>query len=124
MKDKYGFRFRDWRIYTEARLFRTKIYDISKKFPLDEKFALTDQIRRATNSVILNIAEGANKRSDKDTRLYINRAGCSLDEVVSCLDCALDSNYITTTNHDKILLEASIIAKQINSFASRLSSGQ
>ncbi len=124
MKDKFGFRFRDWRIYIESRSFRTKIYDISKRFPSRENFGLTDQIRRAANSIILNIAEGANKRSDKDTRLYINRASCSLDEVVACLDCAVDSGYITQTMQDKTLNEASVLAKQLNAFAFRLSSGQ
>lgn len=77
--DKYGFRFRDWDIYKEARTFRMEVNDLLKAFPKEEKYALVDQAKRALNSIVLNIAEGSNKTTDKDTRLYINRSLCSLD---------------------------------------------
>lgn len=120
--DNYGFRFREWDIYQDARSFRKKINEILKNYPKDEMYALTDQTKRAPNSVMLNIAEGANKSTDKETRLYINRAHCSLDEVVSCLDCALDDGYITKTQHSELLKEAESLAKRLRKFASYLSS--
>src|SRR3989338_457286 len=105
MTTKDPFRFRDWDIYRDARVFRVKLNKIAKNFPPEEKFALGDQSRRALNSIILNIAESANKSTDKDRRLYI-RAHCSLDETVACADCALDSIYITESQHKEILRDA------------------
>ncbi|MDP3982196.1 MAG: four helix bundle protein [bacterium] len=120
-RDLYGFRFREWDIYKDARLFRNEINIILKNYPREEIYALIDQTRRALNSIILNIAEGANKNTDKDTRVYINRAHCSLDEVVSCLDCALDDKYITQKQHEEAIIKASSLAKRLKGFTRYLS---
>lgn len=120
--DEYGFRFREWDIYIDAKLFRKKINELLKSYPKSEVYALTDQTKRALNSIVLNIAEGSNKSTDKDTRLYINRAHCSLDEVVSCLDCALDDGYITNEQHSECLKDAESLAKRLRKFTSYLSS--
>jgi len=121
-KDKNGFRFRDWDIYKDARLLRRDINLLLKKFPPEEKYALTDQTKRALTSVVLNIAEGSNKNTDKDTRLYINRAHGSLDEVVACLDCALDDEYITEMYYKEMLQTADSLAKRLRGFSKHLSS--
>ena len=94
---------------------------LTKNFPTEEKFALTDQTNRALNSMILNIAEGSRKNSDKDTRVYINRAQGSLTEVVACLDCALDSKYVTNDQHRESLEKASSLAKRLQGFNKYLS---
>ncbi len=120
-KDEYGFKFREWDIYNDARKFRKTINELLKKFPKEEKYALTDQTKRALNSIILNIAEGSNKNTDKDTRVYINRAQGSLDEVVACLDGALDDGYITLDEHKLSLEEAAKLAKQLKGFNNYLS---
>jgi len=122
MTDKYGFKFRDWDIYKDSRIFRTEVNKILQKYPKTEIYSLIDQTRRALNSILLNLAEGSNKNTDKDTRLYVTRSLGSLDEVVSCLDCALDENYIDSKIHDKLLTEASSIAQRLKKFSSYLSS--
>lgn len=112
----FGFKFRDWDIYKDARKIRIEIYELIKKFPKEELYALTDQTKRASSSVVLNIAESANKNTDKDRRVYINRAHCSVDEVAACLDCALDNEYITE-NENKIFSEKlSSLAKRLHRF--------
>ena len=121
-KDLYGFRFRDWDIYKDAVKFRNYINGLCKKFPDEEKFSLTSQTKMACNSILLNIAEGANKNSDKDMRLYINRAQTSLDEVVACLDCAIEDEYINKTEHEESLSRASELAKQLRGFSKHLAS--
>jgi four helix bundle protein len=114
--DKYGFRFRDWQVYADARKFRREIYAITNKFPKSENYGLADQARRASVSILLNVAESSNKNTDKDTRLYVNRAHCSLDEVVAAMDCALDEKYIDSQIHANILETASYLAKQLHGF--------
>ena len=117
----FGFRFREWDIYKDARSFRSGINKLLKTFPKEEKYALVDQAKRALNSIVLNVAESANKNTDKDMRVYINRAHCSLDEVVSCLDCALDDNYIVREQHQIALEKASSLAKRLRKFTQYLS---
>jgi four helix bundle protein len=121
MDENFGFRFRDWNIYNDARRFRKEIYLIAGQFPNDEKFGLTDQIKRAATSIMLNIAESANKTTDKDMRVYINRSHCSLDEVVACIDCAIDENFIGIDVHRRVLESASDLAKRLNGFTKYLS---
>ena len=119
--DKFCFRFREWDIYKDAREFRAEVNKFLKAYPKEEKYALVDQTKRALNSIVLNIAENANRNSDKDMRVYINRAHCSLDEVVACLDCALDDEYIPKEQHNEVLQKASSLAKRLRGFTKQLS---
>lgn len=96
-------------------------HKLLKTFPPEERYTLVDQARRALNSIILNIAEGANRTTDKDRRVYINRAHGSLDEVVSCFDCAVDDGYITQQQRAVILEKASSLAKRLRKFTEHLS---
>ncbi len=112
-----NFRFRDWPVYRDARQFRINVMNTVKTFPTEEKYALADQTCRALSSILLNLAEGSNKNTDKDTRLFVNRAHGSLDEVVACMDCALDNRYITSDQHSEILGKADVLAKQLKGFS-------
>lgn len=115
------FRFRNWPVYNDAKNFRTEVIQLMKDyFPKEERFLLTDQIRRALNSMILNIAEGANRSTDKDTNSFMNRALTSLDEVVAGLDCAHDDGYINIETHELYLTKAENIAKQLRGFSNHL----
>jgi len=119
-----GFRFKDWKVYKDARVFRVSINKLLQKYPKQEMFALVDQTKRALDSIMLNLAEGSNKNTDKDTRVYVNRSQGSLDEVVSCLDCALDDGYITEHDYQSAIVEAEGLAEQLKSFSVYLSKNQ
>ena len=54
-------------------------------------------------------------------KVYINRAHCSLDEVIACLDCALDDGYITIEQENEAMQKASSLAKRLRGFTSKLS---
>ncbi len=119
--DDYGFQFRNWGVYNDARSLRLEVENIIRRFPKEEQYALVDQTKRALLSIVLNIAESANKSTDKDMRLYINRAHCSLDEVIASFDCAIDSAYIQKEQHSLILEKASSLAKRLRGFTKHLS---
>jgi len=119
--DEYGSRFREWDIYKDARKFRIEISRLLKNYPSEEKYALVDQTKRALNSIVLNIAESANSNTDKDMRVYINRSHSSLDEVIACLDCAMDDGYIIETQYKEALQKASSLAKRLRAFTKHLS---
>lgn len=115
-REIYGFRFKKWKVYNDALAFRKELSQTLKSFPKAETYALIDQIRRAANSIILNIAECASKASEKEKRVYINRAQCSLDEIVASLDCSLTDNFITVEQYKNFLLQGKEIARQLNAF--------
>lgn len=77
-----------------------------KYFPGEEKYLLTDQIIRAANSIVLNVAEGTDRGTDKDFALFLNRSHTSLNEVVACLDIALKEGYIPVKVHEDYLADA------------------
>lgn len=115
------FRFRDFPIYKDALEFRMEIKEVIKKyFPLEERYLLGDQIIRAANSIVLNIAEGTDRGTDKDFALFLNRSHTSLAEVISCLDIALMEKYITVNAHVKYLNQAEKLANQITAFRRKL----
>ncbi len=115
------FRFREFPVYNDARKFRADLKKLSKeKFPSEEQYILRRQLWRALDSIILNIAEGADKHSDKDFSHYLNHALGSINEVIGCLDCALDDYYIEITEHKRYLEQAENIIKQLKAFISKL----
>ena len=67
---------------------------IIQKLPSEEKYVLADQIRRATLSIALNIAEGWGRKSKKDFGRFISNAIGSTLEVIACLKIACDLNYL------------------------------
>ena len=106
--------FEKLEVWQKSRLLVKEIYLITKKFPEDEKFGLTSQVRRAMISVSCNIAEGASRWSDKEKVRFIEIAYGSLMEVVNCLILANDLEYIS---EDKILdlrSNIDIIASKLN----------
>ncbi len=68
------FRFRQFQVYKDALLFQKELKELSKrKFPKEEQFCLTSQLCRALDSIILNIAEGSDRGTDKDFAHFLNK---------------------------------------------------
>jgi four helix bundle protein len=115
------FRFREWRIYNEARSLRLDVRkDLIPKIPHSEKFNLISQTQRAIDSIILNIAEGSYRKSDKDFAHFLKQSLASLYEFVGILDLLLDSNYINIDDHKKFFKKTENLAKQISAFSRKL----
>lgn len=74
-------------------------------------YCLTSQVRRAVNSIVLNIAEGSNRKTDIDFRRFLYNSLTSLEEVVACLDIALDENYIKEDSHGELLNKSESLGK-------------
>ena len=115
------FRFREFRVYKEARAVSLEIKKLVKtKFPNDELFALSNQVRRALDSIILNIAEGSDRSTDKDFALFLNRSLTSLNEVVACLDIAFDNKYIDQRELEAQILKLAELGNQLTAFRKTL----
>lgn len=70
------------------------VYALTKEFPADERYALTDQLRRAVTSIPSNIAEGSGRASNADYGHFLSIARGSLYETMTQLQVAVDLGYI------------------------------
>jgi len=70
------------------------VYKVTDNFPDQEKYSLTDQIRRATSSIPSNIAEGAARQTKKEFTNYLHMAQGSLSELDTQLDLARSLGYL------------------------------
>jgi four helix bundle protein len=115
------FRFRKFPVYNDARQFRKDLKKLSiEKFPKEEQYNLTSQLWRALDSIILNIAEGSDRYSDTDFSRFLNNSLTSVNEVIACLDCALDDEYINEQEHDEYLSRAEALVRQLKAFSSKV----
>ena len=89
-------------VYKLSRRFVTIIYKLTGKFPADEKFGLTSQIKRSATSIPLNIAEGSGKSSTKDFANFIRIAIGSTIETGTSLKIAIDLKFITQEDYNRI----------------------
>lgn len=92
MERKFSFESLD--VYQAARILVKGIYLLQNKFPKEEKYALGDQIRRASTSITSNIAEGCGRNSYKEKIHFIEIAFGSMTESFSQLQNAQDLGYI------------------------------
>ena len=92
-------------------------YAITKGFPKDEQYSLSNQIQRAAISISLNIAEGRGSDSQKDFAKYLNIALKSLYEVVAALKISIELGYLT--EDDSVYLG---LSKELDSLGARIRS--
>jgi four helix bundle protein len=90
--------FQDVKVWRKAHAWVLQIYAFSRKFPYDERFGLTSQLRRAAVSVPANFSEGFKKLGLADKVRYYNIAQGSLEECRYYLILAKDLGYGDTSN--------------------------
>jgi four helix bundle protein len=112
--------FRKLRIYKKAIDFAVEIYKVTKSFPKDERFGLTNQIRRSVTSISLNIAEGSGNKSHKEFKRFIEIALRSTYEVMTCLEIAQRLDYCKREDIGNLMVEADEIAAMLVGFARQL----
>ena len=88
--------FRDLVVWQKAMDLVERIYAITKQFPVDERYALTSQIRRAAVSVPSNIAEGYGMHSTADYVRFLQFALGSLNELQTQLELGIRLGFVET----------------------------
>ena len=116
------FRFRNFGVYKDAKKFRKLVHRYLEKFPSEERYILRDQISRAALSIVLNIAEGSAKSSDKEFRRFLGIAISSMSEVVAGFDLASDDGIINVQDFQEIEIAAQSVARQLGGFMKKLAS--
>ena len=113
-------RFEDIKAWQEARKLTNMIYGVTKHKNFAKDFGLRDQIRRATTSVMSNIAEGYESQSREDFIRFLYYAKRSAGEVRSQLCVARDQKYLDASEYETLLNHAEICVKMISKFISYL----
>jgi four helix bundle protein len=108
-----SFRFEDLQVWQKALELDEQINQLTKKFPKDEVYVLTSQIKRAADSVVLNIAEGSTGQSKSVYKVFLSYSLRSAIEVVSCLFIAKKRGYIDDDLFRGLYKEYEILVKMI-----------
>ena len=96
--------FRDLRVYQSAFESAAQIYKLSKQFPVEERYSLTDQIRRSSRSICANIAEAWKKRRYQAAFVSkLSDAEAEAAETQLWLDMALRCGYLDANAHRDLL---------------------
>jgi four helix bundle protein len=107
--------FKDLLAYKKAFDLSMNIFQISKGFPKEETYSLTDQIRRGSRSVCANISESYRKRRyPKHFISKLTDADGENSETSTWLDFAMACGYISSEAHSNMILEGKEIGKLIN----------
>lgn len=101
-------------VYKDAKALVLKVYRLLQQYPVEERYALCDQIRRAAISITSNIAEGMSRYSDKEKVHFLEIAYASMMEVESQLDISVELNYINRAQFDSIIDNINSVGKQIS----------
>ncbi len=93
--------------YQKGFALAMKIFELSKSFPMDEKYSLTDQIRRSSRSVCTNLAEAYRKRLYNNHFVAkVSDADMENAETQTWLHFALECKYISKVSYDELLEES------------------
>ena len=112
--------FEDLEVWKECRKFRNQISTTTEKFPKEEKYCLTDQIKRSSLSVTANIAEGYGRFHFQENAQFCRQARGSLTETLDHLICALDLGYINEVDLSSHRIQYEQCLKLLNGYIAYL----
>jgi four helix bundle protein len=119
--DKVIKSYRDLIVWQKSMTMVTAVYEQTRKFPADEMYGLTAQIRRASVSIPSNIAEGYSRNSSADYVRYLRIACGSLYEVRTQLEIATHLGYMKQSAFQSLEVGLNEIEKMLSSMIRRIS---
>ena len=112
--------FRDLKVYKRAFTLQQTIFEVSKGFPREELYSLTDQIRRASRSIGSNVAEAWHKRKYKAHFLSkLTDSDAEQAETQHWLDTSLTCEYISAELHKDLLDDCQEIGRMLGGMMAR-----
>lgn len=110
-----SFKFEKLLVWQKAIELSADIHNLTKTFPKDELYVLTTQIKRAADSIALNIAEGSTGQSNAEFNRFLSYALRSNIEVVSCLYLAQKRELLIQLDFNRLYNQCKEILYMINS---------
>ena len=114
--------FTELEVWKKARIFRNEMHEFCKTLPSVEKYALKDQLLRASRSVTANIAEGHGRFHLKENIQFCRIARGSLSEVLDHLICAYDCSYMQKEDLEKYQIQINEVNRIMNGYINYLKS--
>ncbi|WP_436515188.1 four helix bundle protein [Ekhidna sp. To15] len=115
--------FRNLEIYKLSRVLSTKIFEVTKGFPKEEIYSLTDQVRRSSRSVGAQIAEAWGKRRyEKHFISKLTNADGEQQEIEHWIETARDCGYLTNEVSGELIDQYSQVGRMIGSMINKSSS--
>ena len=114
------FSFQKMKIYQLAKELAIYSYQLTEKYPQNERYAIMNQINRAAVSVPSNIAEGTSRRSNKEKLNFINIAYGSLMELVCQMEISYELKYITKEKNDTIIQKTKNLSVKMSNYKNYL----
>ncbi|MEI8143283.1 MAG: four helix bundle protein [Candidatus Berkelbacteria bacterium] len=106
--------FADLNSWKESRKLAVKVYEVTKKYPKEEMFGLTNQSRRCAVSISSNIAEGFSRQSYKEKVQFYSISLGSTTELQSQLLIAKDVGFLDTIDYNSLINQSIIVHKLLN----------
>ena len=100
--------------------FVVDVYEVTKTYPVEERYGLISQIRRAAASIPANIAEGAARKSDKEFIHFLSNAQGSASEVDTHFYISLKLGYLNEANHNTLDQKLNDIGRMITGLSNHL----
>ncbi|MEE1884947.1 four helix bundle protein [Pedobacter flavus] len=118
-----AFKFQNLKVWQKSMILANDIHYLALRFPKDEAYVLNPQIRRAANSITLNIAEGSTGQSNKEFVRFLRYSLRSTIETVGCLFLAKERNYINESQFISLYKKCEEVLVMINGLIKVLESG-
>ena len=115
-------KFEDIQAWQEGRKLLGQIYEVVELKPFSTDFELKNQIKRASISILANIAEGFGRGGNKEFLYFLSIAGGSAREVQSLLYVALDQEYLNKDTFKELYDKSELVANKIGAFSKYLRS--
>ncbi len=116
------FNFEKLDVWQKSIELADTIYTITRAFPTEERFGLTNQLRRAAVSVSSNIAEGSSRRSKIDFARFIEISTGSVFELASQVFIAKRQGFLTEKNFERIYADAQEVGRMLSGLKNSLTS--
>lgn len=112
--------FKTLKVWEKSHALTLNVYKTTNFFPKEETFGLMSQLRRASSSIGLNIAEGCGRGSDADFKRFLQMAFGSACEVEYCVFLSKDLNYLTPDISDNLQKDIEDIKKMLSALMNKL----
>ena len=112
--------WKDLEVWKKAHALVLKIYKLTDKFPPNEKYGLTDQLRRASYSVPANLVEGQSRNTTREYLSFLYNARGSVEEVRYFLLLSKDLGYIEDEVYKEFEREYELVSKMLNGIITSL----
>lgn len=112
--------FRELKVWEKGHHLALAVYRATKKFPREELYGLTSQIRRSCISIPANIAEGCGRTGDAEFARFMQIAMGSASEAEYYLVLARDLDFLKTSDYERLTREVTEIKRMLTSFIQKL----